>query len=83
MQFHGVGEAFGFTGLTTSDSVGVGRGGGGGSSLEGVERGVGVDLTFAFRLRGALLFSFAPKSPTTLAGSVLTFAGRGVGMVEG
>ena len=65
-----MGEAFGFAGLTTSDDVGVLRGGGGGSSLDGVERGVGVDFgfVFAFRLRGALLFSFAPKSPTTLAG---------------
>ena len=76
-------EALGFAGLTTSEDVGVARGGGGGSSPDGVERGVGVDFTFAFRLRDALLFSFAPKSPTTLAGSALILAGLGVGMLEG
>ena len=78
-----MGEALGFAGLITSDIVGIARGGGGGSSLDGVERGVGVDFTLAFRLRAALLFSFDPKSPTTLAGAALTLAALGVGIVEG
>lgn len=80
---YGDGEGLGFAGLITSDCVGVGRGEGAGSSLGGVIRGEGVTRTFALRLRAALALSFDPNSPTTLAGSELTFAGRGVGIVEG